>query len=105
MLRKVASSVNPTVQLIKNDDGTFNFSTKSTFKNVDMIFTPGVEFIEETQDGRKMKCIVTFEGNKMIQQQFGEGAAKMEREFHDDQMILKIFYNDIVVTRWFKAVN
>jgi fatty acid-binding protein 3, muscle and heart len=105
MLRKVAGSTNPTVQLIKNDDETFTFSTKSTFKNSDMTFTPGIEFIEETQDGRKMKCIVTIEGNKMIQQQFGEGAAKIEREFHNDQMILKIFYKDIVVTRWFKAIE
>lgn len=61
--------------------------------------------MEETADGRKMKCLVTFEGCKMIQQQIGEHAIRIEREFFDDEMITKCIKDDVVATRWFKAID
>lgn len=104
-IRKIVQKLSGTVQLVKEDDNNFSFHTNSTFKNTVFKFTPGQEFIEETPDGRKMRCIVTFEGNKMIQQQFGDGAARIEREFFDDEMIAKCYFKDVVATRWFKVTE
>lgn len=56
-------------------------------------------------DGRKMKCVITFDGNKMIQQQYGDNAIRIEREFTDDELITKCMIGDVVATRWFKAIE
>lgn len=41
----------------------------------------------------------------MIQQQKGEGAIRIEREFKDDELIATCSIKDVVATRWFKAVE
>lgn len=105
LIRKVVQKISGTVQLVQENDITYSFHTNSTFRNSVLKFTPGQEFIEDTPDGRKMRCIVTFEGNKMVQQQFGEGAARVEREFFEDELITKCSIKDVVATRWFKAIN
>lgn len=105
ILRKLAQNVSVTVQLIKNDDNSFTFSATSPFKNKDIKFIPGVEFDEETIDGQKARCVFMFEGNKMIQQQIGGHEIRIEREFFDDEMIVKFMFHNYEATRWFKAVN
>lgn len=104
LVRKMAGSVTSTVQLVKDGDN-YSFNTESTFKNTSIKFTPGVEFDEETMDGRKVKCVITIEGNKMIQQQKGDKAVRIEREFTDAELIAKCFVGDVVATRWFKAIE
>lgn len=105
LIRKMANSVSSTVQLVKDGENSYTYHTESTFRSQKLSFVLGEEFIEETMDGRKMKCVVTFEGNKMIQQQTGEKAVRIEREFFDAEMITKCFIGDVVATRWFKAVE
>lgn len=56
-------------------------------------------------DGRKIPCVITFEGNKMIQQQKGDNAIRIEREFKDDELIAKCSIGNVVATRWFKAIE
>lgn len=105
LIRSIIQKLSGTVQLVKETDNSFSFHTNSTIRNSVIKFTPGQEFIEDTPDGRKIRCIVTFEGNKMIQQQFGDRAARVEREFFEDQLITKCIYGDVVATRWFKAME
>lgn len=105
LIRKMANSVSSTVQLVKEGENSYSFHTVSTFRSQKLSFVLNEEFIEETMDGRKMKCKVTFEGNKMIQQQTGEKAIRIEREFKDDELIAKCIIGDVVATRWFKAVE
>lgn len=106
-LRRIALKISNTFQLIKNDDGSFTISTKSKFKNIDFKFFPNIETEEMTPDGRKVRFVISFEENKIIQQQVGdeENLVRIEREFYHDQMIVKIFYKSIVAKRWFKVVN
>lgn len=105
LIRKMAGNVTSTVQLVKEGENSYSFNTVSTFKNQTMKFTLNEEFEEETMDGRKVKSLVTFEGNKMIQQQQGDKAVRIEREFSDDELITKCIVADVVATRWFKAIE
>ena len=105
LIRKMASNVTSTVQLVKEGDNSYSFNTISSFRNQSIKFNLNEEFEEETQDGRKVKTTITFEGNKMIQVQAGNKPVRLEREFHDDQIIAKCIVGDIVATRWFKAVE
>lgn len=87
MLRQVGNSVYPTVELTKNGD-EYTFSTSSTFKNTVIKFKEGVEFDEETLDGRKIKSVITFEGeNKMIHDQKGEKGHIIYRNFTETELI------------------
>lgn len=101
----MAGSVTSTVQLVKEGEDSYSFNTVSSFKNQSFKFVLNEEIEEETMDGRKVKCVVTFEGNKMIQQQKGEKAVRIEREFNEDELITKCIIGDVVATRWFKAVE
>ncbi len=106
-IRKIITNVQSTVQLVKNDDDddSYTFTIVSTYKTTLLKFVPNVEFIEDTADGRQIKCLVTFCGNKMIQQQIGDNAIRIEREFSEDELITKCIYGDVVGTRWFKAIE
>jgi translation initiation factor IF-3 len=104
-LRKIITSSTPDVQLLNHLDGTYTYKVMTTFRDMNITFTPNVEFDEEFPDGSKVKCKVTFEGNKMIKQQYKtENASRIEREFFEDQMIEKSSVNGVEATRWFKPV-
>lgn len=104
MLRKVGMNVTPTVQLIKNDDGTYTLRTTSTFKNTDITFKLGEEFDEETLDGRKVKSKMTLDGNTLTQEQGGAKPSTIVRTFSDNEMVAKMKVGDVECTRHYKAV-
>ena len=58
MLRKVGNSTKPLVTMSTEDGKVFNFLSESTFKNVKLQFTLGVEYSDTTPDGRKTKVLV-----------------------------------------------
>lgn len=101
----MANNVTSTVQLVKEGENSYSFNTSSTFKNQSLKFNLGEEFEEETMDGRKVKCVVTFEGNKMIQQQKGDKPVRIERVFSEDELITTCTVEDVIATRWFKAIE
>lgn len=105
VFRKLAKNSSSTVQLIKEDDNTYTFRTELTFHTTSIQFVPNEEFMETTIDGRKIKCCITFEGNKMVQQQSGDHAIRIEREFFEDEMITKLHFGDVVATRWFQSIH
>lgn len=101
----MANNIPSTVQLVKEEDDCYSLNTVSTFRSTALKFKVNEEFLEETMDGRKINCLITFEGNKMIQQQTGENAVRIEREFTEDQLITKCMIEDIVGTRYFKGID
>lgn len=101
----MANNIKSTVQLVKEGENSYSFNTESTFRKNALKFTLNEEFDEDRMDGSKVKCLITFEGNKMIQQQKGEKPVRMERVFTEEELIVTCMVDDIVATRWFKAIE
>jgi len=68
VMAKLGSTAKPTL-IISVDGDNWTVKTETTFKKSKIVFQLGVEFDEETADGRKMKTTMTLEGNKLIQDQ------------------------------------
>ena len=103
LVRKMAGTVTSTVQLVDEGSDQYSFNTTSTFRSQSLKFKIGEEFDEETMDGRKVKCVVTFDGNKMIQQQLGNKAVRIVREFTDEELLTTCSVGVVTAKRWFKA--
>lgn len=89
--RKVGNSMTPVVELTKSDDGKYVLSSNSALKNTSITFKLNEEFNEETADGRKVKSIITQDGNKLLHTQKSD---KLEttivREFEPEQIKMVI---------------
>ncbi|XP_015116027.1 myelin P2 protein isoform X1 [Diachasma alloeum] len=101
MTRKMGAQMSPVVELTKNDD-TYTLKTTSTFKSTEIKFKLGEEFDEETPDGRKVKSVITLDGNKMSHIQKGDKTTTIEREFTANEMKAIMTVDDIVCTRIYK---
>lgn len=84
--RKVGNAVSPVVELNKEGE-EYVLTSNSTFKNVVLKFKPGVEFDQETPDGRKVKATITVDGNTLKEVQNGDGkVTTIDRVFSDDEI-------------------
>lgn len=102
----MATNSPSTVQLVKEDENTYSFNTSSTFRPETIKFILNEVFIDEMLSCAKAKCIVSFEGNKMIQQQQDGKKIRIEREFSEKELVAKFIVEDkLIATRWFKAVD
>lgn len=102
VIRKVASSTSPTIEISLKDDGTIVCKTVSTFKNSQIEFKLGEEFVEKRMDGIDAKTIITQEGNKLIQKQSVEPPVEIIREFTGDKLITTCKCKDVVCVREYK---
>lgn len=104
LTRKMGNAVSPVIELTKNGD-EFTLTSNSTFKNTAITFQLNKEFDETTPDGRKVKSLITQEGNKLIQVQKGEDnkETKIIREFKPDEVVMTLTVDDIVCKRVYKA--
>lgn len=64
----MGATASPVISLTKDGD-SYVLSSSSTFKNMSSKFKPGVEFDDETADGRKVKSVVTIAGNVLTEVQ------------------------------------
>lgn len=71
MTRKFANSAKPSVALLSNGDGTFNFTSSTGLLKTRQIFMPGVEFEELAMNRARSRSIITFHGNTMVHTQKG----------------------------------
>ncbi|XKL64996.1 hypothetical protein PGB90_005082 [Kerria lacca] len=103
--RKVAATVQPIVEIVQESDGKLTLSSSSPFKNISITFNLGEEFDEITPDGRKVKSIITLEGNKLIQIQKNGKESVTIREFTPEQVNMTLKIDDVVCTRSYKYVE
>ena len=103
VLRKMGNSVSPTVELTKDGDN-YTFTTTSTFKTSTINFKLGEEFDEETLDGRKVKSVLKFDGNKLVQEQKGDKPSTIIREFNDSELVTTLTIGDVKSVRVYKAI-
>uniref|UniRef100_T1J6K4 Cytosolic fatty-acid binding proteins domain-containing protein n=1 Tax=Strigamia maritima TaxID=126957 RepID=T1J6K4_STRMM len=102
--RKLANAASP-VQDIQLNGDEFYIKTSTTFKTSEIKFKLGVEFDEQTADGRTVKTTITRDGNKLIQEQKADKPAlnsTLTREFEGDTMKMVLTVGDIVCTRVYK---
>lgn len=104
VIRKVASSTSPTIEISVKDDGTFVVKTSSTFKNTQIEFKLGEEFEEKRMDGVITNTVVTKEGNKLVQKQEADPPVEITREFTGDKLITTCKCKDVVCVREYKKV-
>lgn len=104
VLRKIGNTVCPTVEL-KKDGDQYTLVTSSTFKTSTITFKLGEEFDEETLDGRKVKSVVTLEGNKLIHKQGGKPTSDIIREFTEKEMVATMTVGDVTCTRKYAVVE
>ena len=102
VLRKMGNSISPTVDLVKNGD-EYTFNTVSTFKSTTIKFKLGEEFDEETLDGRKVKSVMTMDGNTLTQDQKGDKPSTVIREFGETELVVTLKFGDVVSKRWYKV--
>lgn len=103
VLRKVGMSTSPTCYLIKNGD-EYEYHTDSTFKNSVIKFKVGVEFENETLDGRKVMTTITLDGDKMTQIEKGDKKSEIIREFSADELVATCVYDTVESKRWYKSI-
>lgn len=94
-----------TCQLIKEGENSYSFETNWGPRTTTVKFNLNEEFEEERLDGSKVKSVVTFDGNKMIHQQKGDKALRIERVFSDKELIATSTYEGVVGVRWFEAIE
>ena len=85
VVRKMGNAASPVIELTKNGD-EYTLTSQSTFKNTSITFKLGEEFEEDTPDGRKVKAVITQDGNKLIHIQKGEKETTIIREFSEDEV-------------------
>lgn len=99
----MAGSTTSTVELVKEGENDYSFNTTSTFRSQAIKFQPGVEFNEKRMDGQEVSCVITLDGNKMIQEQKGDKPVTLVRTFTEDELFLTCNVGDVEAKRWFKA--
>uniref|UniRef100_A0A8D8TI03 Fatty acid-binding protein, muscle n=1 Tax=Cacopsylla melanoneura TaxID=428564 RepID=A0A8D8TI03_9HEMI len=103
--RKVGANVSPVMELEKDEaTGEYTLHSNSTFKNHAIKFKLGEEFDEDTPDGRKVKSVITVDGNTMHHVQKGDKETIIERVFSADEVKMTLKVDDIVCTRIYKPL-
>jgi len=103
VMRKMGNSAKPS-QHITIDGDQWTLKTTSTFKNTEIKFKIGEQFDETTADGRKVKTVMSLEGdNKLVQtQEHKEHPAVMTRELTDDNsMVMSCEAKGVVARRYY----
>ncbi|KAG8185490.1 hypothetical protein JTE90_019748 [Oedothorax gibbosus] len=95
--RKMAETSKPTVE-IKQEGAEYVIKTLA-FKNSEIRFKLGEEFEENRLDGATVKTVVTLEGGKLVQKQFGDKEVTITREVDGDTLKVTCQSGTVVSTR------
>ncbi|KAF0286710.1 Fatty acid-binding protein [Amphibalanus amphitrite] len=101
LTRKAAASATP-VLTVTVDGDHWKIKQVTSFKTHEEEFTIGVEQEKSTPDGRKVKSIVTKEGDKIIDKQVGDKTSIIIREFSDAGITSIATVDNISCKRFYK---
>lgn len=104
MTRKMAGTASPKITITAKDDGTISLKTSTTLKDSEIVFKLGEEFEEKRLDGITAKCVITKEGNKLIQKQMTEPPVTIIREFTGDKLITTCQCKTVECVREYKKL-
>ncbi|XP_066529625.1 fatty acid-binding protein, heart [Hoplias malabaricus] len=97
--RQVGNMTKPTT-IISQEGDVITLKTVSAFKTTEVKFKVGEEFDETTADDRKVKSLVTIDGNKMVHIQKWDGKeTSLVREVNGNSLTLTLTLGEIICTR------
>ncbi|KAG5285222.1 hypothetical protein AALO_G00000910 [Alosa alosa] len=100
--RQVGNVTKPTV-VISQEGDKFMVKTLSTFKNTEISFKLGEEFEETTADDRKVKAVISMDGDKLLHVQKWDGKeSKFVREIKDGKMIMHLTFEGVEAVRTYE---
>ncbi|XP_076152214.1 fatty acid binding protein 7, brain, a [Alosa pseudoharengus] len=100
--RQVGNVTKPTV-VISQEGDKFMVKTLSTFKNTEISFKLGEEFEETTADDRKVKAVISMDGNKLLHVQKWDGKeSTFVREIKDGKMIMHLTFEGVEAVRTYE---
>ncbi|XP_062378472.1 fatty acid binding protein 7, brain, a [Sardina pilchardus] len=100
--RQVGNVTKPTV-VISQEGDKIVVKTLSTFKNTEISFKLGEEFEETTADDRKVKAVLTMDGDKLLHVQKWDGKeSKFVREIKDGKMIMHLSFEGVEAVRTYE---
>ncbi|KAJ6223913.1 hypothetical protein RDWZM_002458 [Blomia tropicalis] len=103
--RKLANAASPSLDVSQDDEGFYVIKATAPFKTQTTKFKLGEEFDEERMDGKKVKSIVTAEGNTYTQiQKDKDLEIKYIREFTGDEIKVTSICNNVSCLRVYKRV-
>ncbi|KAL2098512.1 hypothetical protein ACEWY4_004992 [Coilia grayii] len=100
--RQVGNVTKPTI-IISQDGDKVVVKTQSTFKNTEISSKLGEEFEETTADDRKVKSVLTLDGDKLVHVQKWDGKeTKFVREIKDGKMIMHLSFEGVEAVRTYE---
>lgn len=93
VLRKIASKLHPVLVLTKDGD-EYTLTSSLPFKTIEITFKPGVEFDQETTDGRDVKSVITIDGCTLHEVQKDDSGKEtiLDRIFSNDEVkVVKLY--------------
>ncbi|CAH0549572.1 unnamed protein product [Brassicogethes aeneus] len=105
LTRKLGAAASPVVDLTKEGD-EYTLTSVSTFKNVILKFKPGVEFDQETPDGRNVKATITVDGATLheVQKDSAGKTTIIDRTWSPEEVKMVMSIDNITATRIYKAM-
>jgi len=102
MMRKMAGTMNPKLE-VTVEGNHYTFKTITTMKTKVSEFDLDKEYEDEAMDGRKFKCIVKKEGDKLVAHQQHVGFEVVTiREVKGDELVQTIEAKGVKTTRTFR---
>ncbi|KAK4877870.1 hypothetical protein RN001_010376 [Aquatica leii] len=104
LLRRLATTLSPVIELTKSGD-EYTYKSTTTFSKTVASFKLGVEFEKSVPGGDIMKSVMTIDGCTLTEVQI-DGAGRVttiERRFSTDEIKAVIKYNDITAINIYKA--
>lgn len=94
--RKLAKSLPSSTQIVKLSDNEYSLNTIIPFKTHQQRFILGQETENTTIDGRKVRNLFTFDGNKLVEKQFEDNReVTIIRMFQNTEMIGKSIVGNV----------
>jgi len=93
--------------ITKSAPDTWTLKTVSTFGESIVNFKDGVEFSEDRLDGITVRSIISVQGNKWVQKQFGDDIVEVAivREFVPPGVKVTSVINGVVSIRRYKKID
>jgi len=98
------SDPNAETSIHSDNESDYVITLTGSGRTIELKFTVGEEFEETTPHGIKVKCIVTKEGDKLVQKQSGAIETVTTREIDGDDLKVTLVSGAVTSVRIYKRI-